>query len=557
MGGRRGRGVVVFALLAWGVPAAAWFGAAWAQDIGLDYWQTEHDQTPFHEAKADALPLDAIKIGGDIWVFYKASGQIEVATYNLTTGLLGTASGELLAPDTDSLSLDQDGISSANVELCRALQRGWTDLNYDSVTGLYEPSAQDIGIAPPTIEVRDKSGPCASINAPASSFVDGYQDDTVTHYDQFALTGISSCSGNYETKYRYTNCSLTGSDRFWCEPPDTVDTDSYVERGYCKLMMMYEGLYDDGTNENHYLILARSQEPDATWRKAISGSYPVLADVRVRNTGPHHGGSGGVYSFAGVPDLAWDDDDDVWRMWFVSEDEGSIRYSQSSDDGINWGITSTGTSIDCYDTTASAFDTTKCVAQAWVSSATPPEDTDTTKNAFTIDPGVVLLDLDTDPDLETLGMFFAGADDGCDGDTTDDIGEKRIILVGTHDAMGDQGGSTEWTWDNTVHADSVTGVLIEQNSTDCESDDTDTDPENYHEQVYDPSPLRVSSDKYVMFFGMRPDNETVGNLYVAASGFECSDFVNNDADTLGLVDYGNQTGQESYIDCESPSDDSE
>ena len=121
MASQRRRSALGFIALAWGVPAAAWFGAAWAQDIGLDYWPTEHDQTPFHEAKADALPFDAIKIGGDVWVFYKAGGTIEAAKYNLTTGLLGTASDELHAPDTDSLSLDQDGISSGNVELCRAL----------------------------------------------------------------------------------------------------------------------------------------------------------------------------------------------------------------------------------------------------------------------------------------------------------------------------------------------------------------------------------------------------------------------------------------------------
>jgi hypothetical protein len=109
--------------------------------------------------------------------------------------------------------------------------------------------------------------------------------------------------------------------------------------------------------------------------------------------------------------------------------------------------------------------------------------------------------------------------------------------------------------DNTVHADSVTGVLIEQNSTDCESDDTDTDPQNFHEQVYDPAPLMVSSGKYLMFFGMRPDGETIGNLYVAASGFQCSDFVDNDSDSL--VDFGAQTGQELKSACASPSDDAE
>ncbi|HJN76191.1 MAG TPA: hypothetical protein QGF58_19840 [Myxococcota bacterium] len=234
----------------------------------------DHDQTNFHQAKADALPFDTVKIGGAIWVFYKTTGgEIQVAPYDLTTGLLGTASSELIAPDTDSLSLDQDGISSANVELCSAVQRGWTDLNYDSVTGLYEPQTQDIGIAPATIDVRSKTTLCPTIGV--GTFVDGYKDDTVYSYDQFGLTGTSGCSGNYQAACRYTNCSLTGTDRFWCEPPDTVDTDSYVERGYCKLFMMYEGLYDDGTNNNHYLIMARSQEPDAAWRKAISGSYPV------------------------------------------------------------------------------------------------------------------------------------------------------------------------------------------------------------------------------------------------------------------------------------------
>lgn len=528
----RGR-VIALIALAWGIPGVAWVGDGLAATDGLDYWPDRNNSTSFDQVLSGGLPLDAIKYAGDIWIFHKISGDIKVAKYNTDAGTLSGTSGVLIAPESDTNSYDSDGIASANVELCAGQQSGWQDLTNISGSNWEAP---DIGIAPPTIVVRKKptdTGTCGSLDVDTTTFTDGYNDDVIFVYDRFDLTNEGTCT-TFQARYTYTNCSLTGDDRFWCEMDVDPVSDSDEEYGYCKFFMMYEGEATLSGKENKFLFLARAQEPDSVWRKAMAGTYPVSTDVKVQNSGQHSSGeSAGDRSFAGVPDFVFDDG--VWRMWFVSEDAGApIRYTESDDDGITWGFGgNAAATIDCYDTTASAFDTGVCKAIAW--GTEPPDDSSTYPDPDGIDPGFLVVDIDTDAALETL-MFTAGADDGCAGAGE---GTNLVILASSHDDLGDQGAS-DWTWIDNVEVDNSDGVLVDEDGSTCN---------NSTDRVYDPTPVKYATDQYIMFFGMD------GHMYVAGSGFQCSNFVDDDSDSK--TDFGGGTGEELAADCASPTDDSE
>ncbi|MFT5681725.1 MAG: hypothetical protein ACI8RZ_002631 [Myxococcota bacterium] len=88
-----------------------------------------------------------------------------------------------------------------------------------------------------------------------------------------------------------------------------------------------------------------------------------------------------------------------------------------------------------------------------------------------------------------------------------------------------------------VQADGTDGVLLDRNAAQCEDDDP-----SENDQVTDPTVLQWSSDKYIMFYNVDAE------IYVAGSGFQCSDHTDNDADS---------TTDTADPDCDSPTDDSE
>jgi hypothetical protein len=337
------------------------------------------------------------------------------------------------------------------------------------------------------------------------------------------------------------------------------------EYGYCKFFMLYDGVSkwplgsSSSAQQSHNLFLAHSQEPDMLWELYLpSGSglaYPEAGDIMIANTGIHNDGdSGGDWSFTGVPDLIWDPTDDLWRAFFVTEDydRPNIQIAESADDGLTWGIGGHSSQPnDCWDSTASggsgAYDRYACQPLSWSSNEPPvPENKDT--NPFLIDPDVFLIDADGDGEDE-LGMLFGGADKECrynSYDTGTFSSEPLVLLFQYHEDFGDLSDTDEWQWVEEVHVGHFDtgmskGVIVDEQAGSCEWDDGEEDHRT--DEIADPTVVRYSSNKYILFYQMD------GNIYVSASGFACSDFVDNDG--WEGVDFPDDP------DCYTPTTDSE
>ena len=321
-----------------------------------------------------------------------------------------------------------------------------------------------------------------------------------------------------------------------------------MELGYCKHFLIYEGqahLNADSTvPDDHHLLLAHAQDIMGPWQKHLYGSdsFPGSDDVVIANRAPHEGSSTpDVYSFAGVPDLIYDGDDQVWRMWFVAEDTSMapLRYAESTDDGLTWGFgTNASQPIDCWDGTSSAHDTGLCKLIEWDSTAVPPDFSPTSKVPDAVDPAFAVVDYDGDNTAELL-MFTTSVDDDCD--TNSGLGDPAVFLVSAHEAMGDQSTGIQWEWLSNVYLDNTTGIVLEEDTAVCEGDDADYSDKD--DGVADPTVVKFADGKWIMFLQMN------FKIYASASGFQCSDFIDNDSD--GDVDFPDD------VSCLSPTDDTE
>ena len=307
--------------------------------------------------------------------------------------------------------------------------------------------------------------------------------------------------------------------------------------------MLYAGA-SDSFQENS-LLLAHAQEVDGTWTRypGDADTLPDSDDVVLFNTGPHPWDTDGDdYSFTGVPDLFWDNSDDVWRMWFSGAPVGNpgTLYSESADDGLTWGITSTRVAgADCWD--GSAHDTGVCKFLTWnATPGDPPDNQDMDASPPWDDPGVLKADIVGDTEPELL-MFATAADGACDSDAGE--GQNAVTLVSYHKNQGDQteASDSDWIWKDVVDADSLHGVVLDQSYT-CPSGGTN----NVNDPTPATYPLSGGGTGYMLFFAMG------GSMYVSASGFECSNFQDDTSDTDTLVDYSGDT-----LGCNSPTDDSE
>jgi hypothetical protein len=494
---------------------------------GLDYRPADQAGGA-HVVLANATVFDAIMVSGSPWVLYKEGTSVKVDVYDTVSGELSGAPTTILTPNVDTGSYEKEGIHGANVALCSPRQA--TGQTLTQVSGATY-SLPNIGIAPPTIQVTGTGGSCPAVQVAAASFVDGRKTTTTTTTDRVDLANRGSCTA-FTASYTYTNCSL--ADPYTCKMADGSGDD-----GYCKLMMVYEAWADtdndSSTPKDRHLLGAYSQEMDSGWARYLPGSstpaLPDAEDVLIANRAPHEGSTtDDVYSFAGVPELVWDPGLGLWRMWFVTEGTGiaPIHYAESSDDGQTWGITSYNQPNDCYDTTANAYDTAACTLLAWSTGGSPPNYSATSKNPDTVDPGVVDLN-------GTLHMFVTGADRGCGSGP-----ELAVILRQGHGDWGDQSGGARWTWDSSVEEDGTDGVVLEEDASICEWDDSSNDGDD---QVGDPTPLKIATGKYALFFQMD------GGIHVAGSGFQCSNWTDDDAG--GGTDYPDDVG------CDSPTDDTE
>lgn len=121
-------------------------------------------------------------------------------------------------------------------------------------------------------------------------------------------------------------------------------------------------------------------------------------------------------------------------------------------------------------------------------------------------------------------MMFTGGDDGCANN------EWGVQLWQLHASRGDQSAGTKWSWKTSVAADPATGVVMDYNTTNCNG------------LVMDPE-LVPYAGRWLGFFN------AVGGIHVSGSGFQCSDFIDNDG--AGGTDYPDDTS------CTNPWDTTE
>jgi hypothetical protein len=497
--------------------------------------------------------MDGWKDGPHVYVIYRYNHAIQAREYSLNGSLTG---------DTYTLLTDSglgctvgrcgegcgDGCVESEINSLNVARCAMVEVEGDSlvVTGSkYE--MDHIGVDPSTIFVAGTGGSCLSVSMTPGSFENGYKEGESYFYDEIGLSNKGSCS-SFTADYSYTNCSLEGEAAFHCPMAYNPDIDLDVEYGYCKLIMLYEGK----TGDDRVLLLAHAQElvtDDVEWDLwqrylPSEGEYPTAEDVLIKDDGPHLGGEAGEYSFVSVPTLIYDAGDMVWRAWFVTADHddvsgttSAVRYSESPDDGLQWGIGSYSIGRDCWITDSEEYDPTACEALDWT--VEPPNDDFTLEIPDIVDPEVLPLQLDENPyDLE-LGMMFKGADRTCGTPPPESSDPTMgVLLFQHHQDFGDQSSSIYWNWDTYVFADTVDGVVASDHVTACEE-----------EYVMDPEIVQFSVNKYILFANVSDE----GGIRVLGSGFQCSDFIDNDSD--GGTDFG--SGPSHDVNCLSPTDDGE
>jgi hypothetical protein len=413
--------------------------------------------------------------------------------------------------------------------MCASISEVDDALTWDGA--LYRTS--HIGIRPPSIVVTGSGGSCPSVGVATGTFTPGYEDGGTYTTDGFSLVNTGTCT-SFVADYDYTNCSLTGTSAYDCEMVPDPDGDAGTEYGFCKFFMLYEGISSAGGScsggaGHRRLFLAHSQQIDQVWHKHPSS--PGSSDVRLRSTNTST-------EFVSVPELLRDPVAGVHRIWFVNEEasDPSLRYSESNNDGLDWGITSYSHPRDCW--TGSAWDTTACTTMDWSTGDEPPDASDDPgpdSSPDIVDIDVLRLQLDGDGPLE-LGMMFAGSDrtsvDSC-SPTTPSWG---VFLFQMHQRDGNQALGDVWAWEMSVYADASDGVVMDDDRGACPDADV----------VMDPTMAAWASGQFIMLYNHD------GGIKVAGSGFQCSDFSDNDSD--GYTDWAASGGDSN---CLSPVDNSE
>lgn len=488
---------------------------------------------------------DAFGFDNEIWVLYGSNHDILADTFDPTYGATGQMSGSpvtLLTHDTSTGSVEMDGLNSAQMGLCSLTQVSNDTLTWDGSKW----RTTHIGIRRASITLSG-TGTCIGLGVTTNSFVPGYENSGTYKLDGFNIDKPLGCS-NVLASYDYTTCSFAGNDAYRCEmDPDPI-SDGNPEYGFCMFMMVYEADYDgDGSQsdsdsatnspDDRVLLVAHAQHVDGPWVKYApdTPAYPTTSDIRVQNTSEHQDeGADGIHSFVSVPALHYDTTDGLWRMWFVTEDAGdhSVRYTESDDNGQSWGMGGGGGgTIDCWN--GAAFDSSACVNIDWVGTPPPDSTVDTWRSPDIVDPEAIWGNFDGSPGNE-LGMMFTGGDDGCGSN------DWGVQLWQIHADHGDQSGGTKWDWKTSVAADGTNGKILDPDTGFC---GTAGDPDF----AMDPEIVPYNGGYLAFFNGYYVS--TTPYMAVGASGFACSDFVDNDS--------GGGTDYPLDVDCDSPWDPSE
>lgn len=494
---------------------------AFAQLYGRDFWPNDLSVVSSTRVGSSSL-MDAFVDGSTVWVLTSDGANFSVQPYDTTTGALTGNPKVILSRDTSNTSsVEHEGINSGNLGRCVPMNAVNDRLTWDGT----KYRTTHIGVQPSSVIVTGSGGSCPTVRVTPSTFVSGYKDGSTYTYDGFGLAGRGGCT-SFTASYTYTNCAYTGLDAFRCPMAVDPDGDAGVEYGACRYLLLYEGMRANtgGVPNDRVLLLANAQSLSSIWVRYLpsGSSYPTSADARLSNTADHDAWGPNQYSFVSVPTLYYDARAALWRMWFVSEDDGrpAIRYSESPDDGQTWGVGVYGDARDCWD--GAAFDATACTEIAWVGTP-PPDDLGSVRTPDIVDPEVYPLNIDTDPNPE-LAMMFTGTDRSCATPS------GRVQLFQTHQNQGDQLIS-DWSWMQAVFMDAYDGVVL--SNARCPPATS----------MMDAEVVRYANGKFIMF------NNTRGGYYVSGSGFSCSNFIDDDGD--GRVDFGPDGG------CASPTDDSE
>jgi len=516
-------------IVCFGLSISAAFAAVPGRDFVPSDWATE-GSIEIDGAASDVL-VDAIAVGRDLWVVYIDSGSggtLLAAKFDPSAAALG-APVTVLAPDTTAGSPEAHGLGSGQVAACSTTHVFADTLTWDGRR--YRTS--HLGIVPTSVAVTGSGGACATVAPRARSFTPGFEDGGAYTLDGFALDGAGTCT-SFTASYDYTTCGFSSADAYRCAVvPDPV-RDGDAELGACRFLLVYEAQADlDGdsaTVDDRSLLTAHAANIAGPWVRYLpsGGTHPVAADIRVLDTALHGGDPGpNLHSFVSVPTLYYDVNDQLWRMWFVTEEPGrpSIRYTESDDQGQSWGIGGgSGGTIDCWN--GGGFDRAACAEIAWTGNL-PPDDLNpgSTRSPDSVDPEIVRGEFDGRPGQD-MGMMFTGGDDGCSN------GDWGVLLWQQHPDSGDQAGGRGWRWVTSVAADGVDGVVMDRDAAGCAK----TAP------VMDPEIVKYGAG-YLMFVNSQ------GGIHVAASGYACSDFRDDDGDAA--VDWPDDA------DCSSPWDASE
>ncbi len=508
---------------------------------GRDYWP--HDVStydfrilPESEVHPWAVVDAVVTQEGEVQVAVMYQGSMLLAPYDLVTGKLAIDEAiTLLTPSSSPTAPDFEGLANTSMAQCRPIQNDSQPLTWDVESELWR--LPGIGVEPDSIEFNatSKTGPdCAPrVEAWFPGQLDG---EGVRTTDGLVLSGIDDCASPILVSYASTTCSLEDDAAWHCPLDATGDV-----VGACKWFMIYEAQKRLGDNIfARMLLLAHAAELKGPWLKhsPTGGAEPGPDDVVLRSSPPHNkfdSDNPDLDSFASAPDLWWDPVQEVWRLWFVAEvgaDSGpATRSTESHDDGLHWGIERSQRPVECWSEEAGTWDTTVCEAMTWDLDAEPPDDPNTDRSPEVVDVSVITFPGESADSSHVLSIF-AGANTACQPEP-----KWTGYLFGEHDNGG--AGGSGWRWWSDVLADPERGVSVSADRLDSEC----------NIQLHDFTVLVVKPDQFLLFF--QPLDLSHGFLgsYVVGSGFECSNYVDDDGD--GRIDFGEDP------DCLSPTHDDE
>lgn len=503
---------------------------------GRDFWPADLAQVDFIApptvGSEGTFSSESFFYDGQVYVLVFRNDQLYLGTYDLDSGALDfDTDGPPALAHAEADDAPDRTITNVVVAACRSRTRTDAPLTWSAETG--SCLLPDLGVDPASLLLtRSASGGCGCGGEVVPDYVvEPGSDARGRVTDGVRMAETPDACDAWTASYTYTDCSLPGTDRWRCP----VSEDEGAAKGACASFMMWEseGAIDGNpqTPPDRMVSLAHAARPTGPWVKWMEDGRTVMTedDVRVKATGPHMPGDQWTgLTFASVPDLWYDEKDQVWRMWITVEaGEGSAGfYTESADDGLSWGITRRERSIDCWSDELDAYDPELCTRVRWKDGAVPPDDPNTSRNPDAVD--FAVMDHPRGAPGE-VAILFTAANAGCPNGP-----HAGAFLFGSHPDGGDLSDGSAYTWHHQSLTDPDNGLVIAANrSGDCTI------------VLHDFNVTQVDTDKYVMFFTQVPAN----GVHVAGSGFACSNFVDDDGD--GTVDYGHDDN------CQSPTDDTE